>query len=76
MTLTAKFKDKCMLQMMKKGVNMGVQAEIQQEMSSFHMCHHCKFLLPDYLLFHCKFTSDKQALPKLNLEAINDPNLT
>lgn len=45
-------------------------------MAKFNMCHHCKFLYPDYLLFSCKFTSDKQAIPKINLDAICDPNLT
>jgi hypothetical protein len=44
-------------------------------MSKFNTCHHCKFLFPDYLLFTCKFTSDKQAIPKANLEVLGDPNL-
>lgn len=28
------------------------------------------------MLFSCKFTSDKQAIPKMNVEAACDPNLT
>ena len=75
MTITARMKDKDMLQLMKKGACLGALGEVQQEMAKFSTCHHCKFLLPEYLLFHCKFTSDKQALPKMTLEASNDPNL-
>lgn len=44
-------------------------------MNNFNTCHHCKFLYPDYLLFTCSFTSDKQAIPKVNLDNIGDPNL-
>lgn len=45
-------------------------------MARFNTCHHCKFLYPEYLLFTCKFTSDKQAIPRVNLESVSDPNLT
>lgn len=74
-SITARLKDKCMLQMMKKGAYLVSIAEIQAEMNNFNTCHHCKFLYPDYLLFTCSFTSDKQAIPKVNLGNIGDPNL-
>lgn len=67
LNITAKLKDKCMIQMMKKGACLASIQEIQQEMARFNMCHHCKFLYPDYLLFTCKFASDKQAIPKYNI---------
>jgi hypothetical protein len=75
MNITARFKEKCMVQMMKKGACLASIGEIQYEMAKFNMCHHCKFLFPDYLLFTCKFSSDKQAIPKVNLETVCDPNL-
>jgi hypothetical protein len=75
MNITAKMKDKCVLQMMKKGACLASLPEIHHEMAKFSMCHHCKFIYPEYLLFACKFASDKQAIPKINIEASCDPNL-
>jgi hypothetical protein len=75
MNITAKMKDKCVLQMMKKGACLASLPEIHHEMAKFSMCHHCKFIYPEYLLFTCKFASDKQAIPKINIEASCDPNL-
>lgn len=75
LNISGKIRDKCMIQMMKKGACLASVAEIQQEMAKFNTCHHCKFLFPDYLLFTCKFSSDKQAIPKINLEATTDPSL-
>jgi hypothetical protein len=74
--VTARLKDKCMVQMMKKGACLASIGEIQHEMGKFSMCHHCKFLFQEHMLFSCKFTSDKQAIPKMNLEAACDPNLS
>lgn len=76
LAITTRLKDKCVLQMMKKGACLASIGEIQHEMGRFNTCHHCKFLYPEYLLFTCKFTSDKQAIPKVNLESVSDPNLT
>ncbi len=76
LAVSARMKDKDVLQMMKKGACLASIGEIQHEMAQFNTCHHCKFLYPDYLLFTCKFTSDKQAIPKVNLESVSDPNLT
>jgi hypothetical protein len=76
MAISSRLKDKDVLQMMKKGACLASIAEIQHEMAGFNTCHHCKFLYPDYLLFTCKFTSDKQAIPKVNLDAITDPNFS
>ena len=67
MTISARMKDRDTLQLMKKGTGLGVLGEVQEEMGKFSTCHHCKFLLPNYLLFHCKFASDKQALPRMTL---------
>lgn len=53
--------------MMKKGACLAIVPSIQQEMSKFNTCHHCKFLFQDHMLFTCKFTSDKQAIPKMNI---------
>jgi len=72
MGLTARFKGKSMLQMMRKAASLSPPVQ----MNGFHMCHHCKLLLPENLLFDCKFSSDKQALPKMSQEAAFDPNLT
>lgn len=44
--------------------------------NKFYTCHHCKFLYPDYLLKTCKFSSDRQALPKNNFEATLDPDFS
>ncbi len=44
--------------------------------SKFYTCHHCKFLYPEYLLKTCKFSSDRQALPKNNFEATLDPDFS
>jgi ketopantoate reductase len=75
MHITPKMKDKCIFQMMKKGACLASLLEIQHEMQKFNTCHHCKFLYPDYLLVTCKFSSDKQAIPKINMEAICDTNI-
>ena len=75
LTITPKLKDKDLIGMMKKGAYLASVNSIQQEMSKFYMCHHCKFLYQDHFLFTCKFTSDKQAIPKMNIEASCDPNL-
>ena len=74
--VTCKLKDKDLLQMMKKGACLANLTDIQHEMTKFSMCHHCKFLYLDNLLFTCKFSSDKQAIPKMNTEASCDPNLS
>jgi hypothetical protein len=76
LSISTRLKDKCIMQMMKKGACLASIGEIQHEMARFNTCHHCKFLYPEYLLFTCKFTSDKQAIPKVNLESVSDPNLT
>jgi hypothetical protein len=73
--ITPRLKDKDLIQMMKKGACLASVSSIQQEMSKFSACHHCKFLYQDHLLFTCKFTSDKQAIPKINADASCDPNL-
>ena len=73
--ITLKMRDKDFIQMMKKGAYLASVGSIQQEMNKFHMCHHCKFLYQDHMLFTCKFASDKQAIPKINIEASCDPNL-
>ena len=67
LSITSKLKDKDLTQMMKKGACLASVSTIQQEMSKFHSCHHCKFLFQDYMLFTCKFTSDKQSIPKINI---------
>ena len=67
LSITPKLKDKDLVQMMKKGAYLASVGSIQQEMNKFHMCHHCKFLYQDHMLFTCKFTSDKQAIPKINI---------
>ena len=75
LNITPKLKDKDLIQMMKKGAYLASVGSIQQEMGKFYTCHHCKFLYQDHMLFTCKFTSDKQAIPKINIEASCDPNL-
>lgn len=73
--ITAKLKDKDLIQMMKKGACLATVGDIQHEMGKFNTCHHCKFLYQEHMLFTCKFASDKQAIPKINIEASCDPNL-
>lgn len=73
--ITAKLKDKDIVQMMKKGACLATVGDIQHEMAKFNTCHHCKFLYQEHMLFTCKFTSDKQAIPKINIDASCDPNL-
>ena len=73
--ITARVKDKDLWQMMRKGACLASLTDIQHEMAGFSMCHHCKFLYQDHLLFTCKFASDKQAIPKMNADATCDPNI-
>lgn len=75
LNITQKLKDKDLVQMMKKGACLASLSDIQHEMAKFSMCHHCKFLYQDHLLFSCKFASDKQAIPKMSAEASCDPNM-
>lgn len=49
---------------MKKTPNLN--QKVLETFNKFNTCHHCKFLYPDYLMKTCKFTSDRQALPKNN----------
>ncbi len=60
--------------MMKKTPNL--TPKVLQTFNKFNTCHHCKFLYPDYLMKTCKFTSDRQALPKNNYEATLDPDFS
>jgi hypothetical protein len=62
--------------MMKKGMHLSNLKEVQAEFAQFNTCHHCKYLYPDYLLMTCKFTSDKQVMPKASIEATFDPDIT
>ena len=60
----SRHKDKDYLQIMKKGPS--PQPEIKQIMEEFDICHHCKFMYPGHLLTVCKFTSDRQSMPKIS----------
>ena len=64
LNISGKIRDKCMIQMMKKGACLASVAEIQQEMGKFNTCHHCKFLFPPHMLSSCRFVSDRQAMPR------------
>jgi hypothetical protein len=61
MTLS-KCREKDYMQIMKKGLHLS--AEVRQELDEFDVCHHCKYIYPAYLLSACKFTSDRQAMPR------------
>lgn len=74
--VTAKLKDRDMLTMMKKGACLASLQDIQHEMNKFSMCHHCKYLYQEHLLFSCRFSSDKQAIPKMGPDSNSDPNLS
>lgn len=58
----SKSKDKDYMQTMKKGLHLSV--EIKQQLEQFDVCHHCKYIYPEYLLTTCKFVSDRQSMPK------------
>ena len=59
-----RLKDKDYLLAMKRSAQLG--PEHKHDMKQFDMCHHCKFLYPEYLLTACRFTSHRLAMPKSN----------
>ena len=76
LNITSRLKDKDIMQMMRKGACLANLSDIHHEMGKFSMCHHCKFLYEEHLLFSCKFVSDKQSIPKINMDVLRDPNLS
>ena len=58
----SKSKDKDYLLALKKGNH--VNPEVKKQIDQFDICHHCKYIYPDYLLTSCKFISDRQSMPK------------
>lgn len=69
-----RFRPKDLFEMMKKTAYLA--PDTLATFNKFFTCHHCKFLYPDYLLKTCKFSSDRQALPKNNFEATLDPDFS
>lgn len=61
---TSKFKDKDYLQAMKKMTS--PQPEIRQSLEEFDTCHHCKYMYLPHMLVTCRFTSERQSMPKIS----------
>ena len=42
------------------------QLNSKQNMDDFDTCHHCKYMFPLSLLSTCRFSSERQCMPKIS----------